>query len=422
MGFNYDSSDPLAVVTAPPPNEAPDEKAAREEREAEAQRISDQIDEELRVEKAALKKEEQIVKVLLLGQSESGKSTTLKNFRMRFARDKWVQERASWRTVLQLNLVRSVNTILEALQEAFDNDDEEDALPFTDKHHLLRLRLRPLRGVESDLKRLLGVRTEDTLECSQTSPRLSPRTSSEFYVRSHNWRSFLQASRLGDSESSRKPIKHDGVSTQDITEVIASCKNDIVALWTDRVVREVLQRYKVRLEDSASFFLDNSERLATRDYEPTDDDIVRARLRTLDIQEHEMNVAEDGELQTWKIYDVGGSRTQRNAWLPYFDQVNAIIFLAPISCFDERLQEDPRVNRLEDSFILWKAICSSKLLSQTTLIIFLNKVDILEHKIANGVMVNRYLPSYGDRPNDTQSVVKCACATSHSTFVGYATA
>lgn len=105
--------------------------------------------------------------------------------------------------------------------------------------------------------------------------------------------------------------------------------------------------------------------------------------------------------------------SKRNAWLPYFDQVNAIIFLAPISCFDERLQEDPRVNRLEDSFILWKAVCSSKLLSKTTLIIFLNKVDILSQKIENGVMVNRYLPSYGNRPNDTQSVVKCTCAISH---------
>lgn len=77
MGFNYDSSDPLAVVTAPPPNETPEEKAARDEREAEAQKISDQIDEELRAEKAALKKQEQVVKVLLLGQSESGKSTSV---------------------------------------------------------------------------------------------------------------------------------------------------------------------------------------------------------------------------------------------------------------------------------------------------------------------------------------------------------
>lgn len=74
MVFYFDSSDPLAVVTAPPLDESPEERAAREEREAEAQKISDQIDEELRAEKAALKKQEHIVKILLLGQSESGKS------------------------------------------------------------------------------------------------------------------------------------------------------------------------------------------------------------------------------------------------------------------------------------------------------------------------------------------------------------
>ncbi|KAF9226022.1 G-alpha-domain-containing protein [Gyrodon lividus] len=404
MVFHYDASDPLAVVTAPPPNEMPQEKAAREEREAEARQISDQIDEEIRAHRATLKEQERIVKILLLGQSESGKSTTLKNFRMRFARDKWVQERASWRTVIQLNLVRSVNTILEIIQREIDDEDEEDAVPFADKHHLLRLRLRPLRGVENDLKRLLGA-NPDEIQGSphEVSPRVSPRTSSEFFVRSWNWRDYLQASRNGDS--ARRSIRHD-VSSHDVTGVIAGCKDDIKVLWEDSVIREMLSRRRVRLEDSASFFLDASERLTARDYEPTDDDIVRARLRTLDIQEHELSVDEDGKTQTWKIYDVGGSRTQRNAWLPYFDQVNAVIFLAPISCFDERLQEDPRVNRLEDSFILWKAICSSKLLSRTTLIIFLNKIDILEKKIESGVMVNRYLPSYADRPNETTSVVK----------------
>ncbi len=32
--------------------------------------------------------------------------------------------------------------------------------------------------------------------------------------------------------------------------------------------------------------------------------------------------------QPWALYDVGGARTQRRAWLPFFDGVNAIIFLA----------------------------------------------------------------------------------------------
>ena len=34
------------------------------------------------------------------------------------------------------------------------------------------------------------------------------------------------------------------------------------------------------------------------------------------------------------------------AWAPYFDNMDAIIFLAPISAFDEVLVEDTSVNRL----------------------------------------------------------------------------
>lgn len=55
---------------------------------------------------------------------------------------------------------------------------------------------------------------------------------------------------------------------------------------------------------------------------------------------------------------------KRSAWYPYFMDVNAIIFLAPISVFDESLEEDPTVNRLEDTYLLWKAVVSSKLLSK----------------------------------------------------------
>ena len=67
---------------------------------------------------------------------------------------------------------------------------------------------------------------------------------------------------------------------------------------------------------------------------------------------------------------------KRHAWYPYFDDINAIIFLAPISCFDEKLAEDRRVNRLEDSYALWKMICSNKLLSRAQIILFLNKCDL----------------------------------------------
>jgi hypothetical protein len=81
--------------------------------------------------------------------------------------------------------------------------------------------------------------------------------------------------------------------------------------------------------------------------------------------------------------------------------------VAPVSVFDQRLEEDHSVNRLEDSIILWSSICASKLLAKTQLILFLNKCDLLRRKLKRGVKVNQYLPSFGDRPNELMTVVRC---------------
>jgi guanine nucleotide-binding protein subunit alpha len=75
-----DRNDPFAAFHTPPPNETPEQRALREKKELEARKVSDRIDEELKAEKTALKKQQKgLVKVLLLGQSESGKSTALKS-------------------------------------------------------------------------------------------------------------------------------------------------------------------------------------------------------------------------------------------------------------------------------------------------------------------------------------------------------
>jgi hypothetical protein len=40
------------------------------------------------------------------------------------------------------------------------------------------------------------------------------------------------------------------------------------------------------------------------------------------------------------------------------------------------------------------------------------KVDILKAKLNSGIKVNRYVKSYAERPNDFESVSKCACVAS----------
>jgi hypothetical protein len=87
--------------------------------------------------------------------------------------------------------------------------------------------------------------------------------------------------------------------------------------------------------------------------------------------------------------------------------VNAIIFLAPISVFDQVLAEvrypplavlpdtyyllqDARVNRLEDSLLLWKSLVENKLLVNVNIILFLNKCDLLK-VCASGTSVQQWL-------------------------------
>lgn len=57
--------------------------------------------------------------------------------------------------------------------------------------------------------------------------------------------------------------------------------------------------------------------------------------------------------------------------------------------------------------MLWQTICGSKLLAKANMIVFLNKVDLLSLKLRSGVKISQYLPSYGDRSNDTGTMVRC---------------
>ena len=38
---------------------------------------------------------------------------------------------------------------------------------------------------------------------------------------------------------------------------------------------------------------------------------------------------------------------------------------------------------------------------------FFNKADLLKEKLESGVRFDKYVPNYGDRPNDVTSVISC---------------
>lgn len=77
------------------------------------------------------------------------------------------------------------------------------------------------------------------------------------------------------------------------------------------------------------------------------------------------------------------------------------------AAFNQVLAEDNSVNRLADSFKLWKMISGNKLLASVNFILFLNKMDILDAHLKSGIQFNRYVPNYKDKPNVTEHVAKC---------------
>ncbi|KAG6827948.1 hypothetical protein H0H92_009856 [Tricholoma furcatifolium] len=424
MVFVPPPNDPFYQFMQPPPDETPAQATARHQREMDATLHSQAIDESLKAARELVKKEKEVVKVLLLGQAES-------DFCMLYAREAWEKERNGWRAVVQLNIVRSIITILAVVAAELNGDlleeiEEVEATPlvveeleeahFGHEHRVLSIRLSALQTVEAELKRRIGAGSEPipTGESMASTPFDKPvevtnprRPASEFVVRS--WKEVL------DPEGRPANPMQPSAGLDTVSDVIAGCRDDMITLWNDKNVRIALKKRKVRLPDSAGFFLNDLERIASRDYVVSDNDIVRARLRTVGIQEHRLRFThgpfDDPKSKSapgweWRIFDVGGCRTSRAAWLPFFDNVNVIIFLSPVSVFDQRLEEDPRVNRLEDSIHLWTAICKSKLLSKTQLILFLNKCDLLRRKLKRGIQVKSYLPSYGDRPNEVIPVVK----------------
>ncbi|KAF9476380.1 guanine nucleotide-binding protein alpha-4 subunit [Pholiota conissans] len=422
-----EKDDPLSKAIAPPENETHQEMLARLAAEAEAQKRSDAIDEEINRQRSEMRKAPKSVRVLLLGQSESGKSTTLKNFQLINSPKAFRNERASWRAVVQLNVVRSVRLILETITEVHSTTSGipgsssglSPTSPNSNAPHSLvspellklRMRLLPLQQVEEVLLRKMTPAGSSEFEATH----LSPVTNLPYKKRTEKFREVAINSTaqwkgaFGRLMASARASMDSGADIDfedpnDPGVILHACSDDIIQLWSDPAVKRLLEANKIRLEDMGGFFLNSIPRVTALRYVPTDDDILRARLKTLGVSEHRFTLKAGNMIShDWRVYDVGGARSLRAAWAPYFDDLDAIIFLVPISGFNEVLLEDPSVNKLEDSTLLWKHIVSNPLLKNTQIVLFLNKVDLFKAKLQAGIRFGHYVVSYGERPNDYES-------------------
>ncbi|KAI0744354.1 G-alpha-domain-containing protein [Daedaleopsis nitida] len=394
--------------------------------DAEALRISNAIDEELRREREAMRRRKaKDVKVMLLGQAESGKSTLQKQFQLYYSSQTLESERSSWRPIVYFNILRAIRMILDELDweyglGASGADSPLAVIPLlpstsatshsgSGSGSSAHSRANPAWFPELALLRnklLPLVASEDALAAELSGGITVSGGRTGVYVRS-GWQALNSSNRswplAEDYRTGGMTLRQSAV-TNIVATTLAASQDEIEYLWWHPGVQSLLKNNKLKLEEYAAFFLANIRRIAQPDYLPSNEDILHVRLQTIGVTEHQFDINLGGSNYNWLLYDVGGARGQRHAWVPYFDDATAIIFLAPISAFDQYLEEDPRTNRIDDSLQLFTAICSNKLLSNAALVLMLNKTDLLRQKLEAGIKVRKYISSYGDRPNDFEEV------------------
>jgi len=164
-----------------------------------------------------------------------------------------------------------------------------------------------------------------------------------------------------------------------VDELTKQMAEDIKTLWADPAIRAAYEKKsEFQLMDAAQYCFEQVDRFADPDFTPTDNDVLRVRVRTTGIIETTFKIKET----KFKMIDVGGQRNERKKWIHCFEDVTAIIYCVALNEFDMNLFEDDQVNRMQESLELFGEICNSKWFTRTSIVLFLNKRDLFKQKIA----------------------------------------
>ncbi|KAK0558007.1 Guanine nucleotide-binding protein alpha-2 subunit [Tilletia horrida] len=93
------------------------------------------------------------------------------------------------------------------------------------------------------------------------------------------------------------------------------------------------------------------------------------------------------------LFDVGGQRSERKKWIHCFEAVTSIIFCVALSEYDQVLLEESGQNRMAESLVLFESVVNSRWFLRTSIILFLNKIDIFKVKIPKQPL-QKFFPEY----------------------------
>ncbi|KAL8286177.1 hypothetical protein RQP46_004665 [Phenoliferia psychrophenolica] len=283
------------------------------------------------------------VKILLLGSGESGKSTIVKQMKIIHQNGYSRDELLLFRLTIYKNVIDSAQALVLAIR---------------------KFKLEPTESVNrAYAEKILEYRL-DADSFSAGSPA------------------------LGSTRGEPAPASYGGGLSPDIVRSIDS-------LWHDPIIPSVLDRSsEFYLMDSAAYFFDGVKRIGAPGYIPNESDVLHARTKTTGISETKFK---SGQLSI-HMFDVGGQRSERKKWIHCFEAVTSIIFCVALSEYDQVLLEETGQNRMNESLVLFESVINSRWFLRTSIILFLNKIDLFKAKLPK-VPLSRYFPEYTGGPD-----------------------
>eukprot|EP00834_Sanchytrium_tribonematis_P006868 NODE_551_length_6164_cov_0.432811.p1 type:complete len:351 gc:universal NODE_551_length_6164_cov_0.432811:2591-1539(-) len=164
----------------------------------------------------------------------------------------------------------------------------------------------------------------------------------------------------------------------------------IKMIWSDDTALQVILRYQeIYMLDSAPYYIQHLDRIASADYIPTINDILRVRIKTTGIVETNFKYKD----LNIHMFDVGGQRSERKKWIHCFEGVTCVIFFISLIDYDLGLMEDPTQNRLIEAIQLFESTVNSRYFTSTSFMLFMNKADLFKDKLIHSPL-HHVFPDY----------------------------
>ena len=148
-------------------------------------------------------------------------------------------------------------------------------------------------------------------------------------------------------------------------------------------MNSLLSKWHWITADSSISLINSIDRIAAKDYVPSDKDILLSRVKTTGITETIFDYRNRllGQLMNFSIFDCGGTRSERRKWIHAYRDTDMVLFTVDIGCYDQLLEDDDTTNRMEDSLTLFDVVLKSEWLKDVKIVLCFTKQAKLAAKL-----------------------------------------